>query len=255
METNESPKPRFTINSGMQVETLKHDFLEEFGLGIRVYKRYGRQFADDEVTLAAIRNDEFKGAEFSPDSNSTISTLQDKIMELFGFKVEICGSNGHLCDDDLTLANAYKIDREYVDGYEIVNEKDISDSHESHAQNESDDDYQQEFEIIHQNFSDSVDNGIITFEQYDNAGAIMCALYPDETRSINIEEGELDEDADLDDIGGTVMRDMLFEAVEDKALFIKDYKQAIKFATSHDNHLWGTSVNEAVEEIMSERDR
>ena len=253
METNDSTKPVFNIKSGMQVKTLKHDFLEKFGLGIRVYKRYGRQLADDEITLAAIRNDEFEDAEFSPDSNSKIINIQDKIMELFGFKIEICGSNGHLCNDDLTLAGAYEIDREYVDGYEIVNEEDISDSHESHAQNESDDDYQQEFKILHQNFSDSVDNGIITFEQYDNAGAIMCALYPDETRSINIEEGELDEGADLDDIGGIVMRDMLFEAVENKAMFIKDYKKAIKIAASHNSALWGTTVDEAATEIMSER--
>ena len=81
----------------------------------------------------------------------------------------------------------------------------------------------------------------------------MCALYPNEARLINLEEGHLDEDADLDDIGGIVMRDMLFDAVEDKAMVIKNYKKAIKFATSHDNHLWGTSVNEAVAEIMSER--
>ena len=251
----DSTKPSFSINGSMQVKTLKDYFLKEFGLNIYVYKRYGRQLADDEVTLAAIRNDEFKDAEFSIQRNSKIINIQDKIMGLFGFKVEIYGSNGHLCNDDLTLAGAYEIDREYVDGYEIVNEENISDSHESHAQNEPDDDYQQEFKILHQNLSDSVDNGIITFEQYDNAGAIMCALYPDETRSINIEEGELDEGADLDDIGGTVMRDMLFEAVENKAMFIKDYKNAIKIAASHNSALWGTTVDEAATEIMSERGR
>lgn len=243
-------KPSFSINGSMQVKTLKNDFLKEFGLNIYVYKRYGRQLADDEVTLAAIRNDEFKDAEFSIQRNSKLINIQDKIMELFGFKVEIYGCNGHLCNDDLTLAGAYEIDREYVDGYEILNEEDISDSH---AQNESDDDYQQEFKILHQNFSDSVDNGIISFEQYDNAGAIMCALYPDETRSINIEEGELDEDSDLGDIGGIVMRDMLFEAVENKAMFIKDYKKAIKITASHNSALWGTTVDEAATEIMSER--
>ena len=253
MTMNDSTKSDITISSRMKVKKLKDDFLEEFGLGIRVYKRYGRQFADDEVTLAAIRNDEFKGAEFSPDSNSKISTIQDKIMELFGFKVEMCGSNGHLCNDDLTLAGAYEIDRQYVDGYEIVNQEDISDSHESHVKNESDDDYQQEFEILHQNFSNSVDNGIITFEQYDNAGAIMCALYPNEARLINIEDGNLDADSDLDDIGGIVFRDMLFEAVENKAMFIKDYKKAIKIAASHNSALWGTTVDEAATEIMSER--
>ena len=253
MTMNDSTKSDITISSRMKVKTLKDDFLKEFGLNIYVYKRYGRQLADDEVTLAAIRNDEFKDAEFSIQRNSKIINIQDKIMGLFGFKVEIYGSNGHLCNDDLTLAGAYEIDREYVDGYEIVNEENISDSHESHAQNEPDDDYQQEFEILHQNCSDSVDNGIISFEQYDNAGAIMCALYPNEARLINIEDGNLDADSDLDDIGGIVFRDMLFDAVEDKAMFIKDYKKAIKFATSHDNHLWGTSVNEAATEIMSER--
>ena len=246
-------KPSFSINGSMQVKTLKDDFLKVFGLNIYVYKRYGRQLADDEVTLAAIRNDEFKDAEFSIQRNSKIINIQDKIMELFGFKIEICGSNGHLCNDDLTLAGAYEIDREYVDSYEIVNQEDISDSHESHAQSEPDDDYQQEFEILHQNCSDSVDNGIISFEQYDNAGAIMCALYPNEARLINIEDGNSDADSDLDDIGGTVMRDMLFEAVENKAMFIKDYQKAIKITASHNSALWGTTVDEAATEIMSER--
>ena len=57
----------------------------------------------------------------------------------------------------------------------------------------------------------------------------------------------------LDDIGGTVMRDMLFEAVEGKALFIKDYKKAIKICASHNSALWGTTLDQAVAEIMSER--
>ena len=82
-------KPSFSINGSMQVKTLKDDFLKVFGLNIYVYKRYGRQLADDEVTLAAIRNDEFKDAEFSIQRNSKLINIQDKIMELFGFKVEI----------------------------------------------------------------------------------------------------------------------------------------------------------------------
>ena len=50
MTMNDSTKSDITISSRMKVKKLKDDFLEEFGLGIRVYKRYGRQLADDEVT-------------------------------------------------------------------------------------------------------------------------------------------------------------------------------------------------------------
>ena len=46
----DSTKPSFSINGSMQVKTLKDYFLKEFGLNIYVYKRYGRQLADDEVT-------------------------------------------------------------------------------------------------------------------------------------------------------------------------------------------------------------
>ena len=80
----------------------------------------------------------------------------------------------------------------------------------------------------------------------ENVGAIICALYPNEARLINIEEGNLDEDADLDDIGGIVMRDMLFDVVEDKAMFLKDYQKAI-------NHCKNDNIDEVVAEIIEER--
>ena len=47
------------INGRMKVKTLKANFLEEFGLTLRVYD--GRSFADPEATLASIRKGDSKG--------------------------------------------------------------------------------------------------------------------------------------------------------------------------------------------------
>ncbi len=47
------------INGRMKVKTLRADFLEEFGLTLRVYD--GRSFADDDATLASIRKGDNRG--------------------------------------------------------------------------------------------------------------------------------------------------------------------------------------------------
>ena len=87
---------------------------------------------------------------------------------------------------------------------------------------------QAEFEKLRQYLSDSLDNGMIKGDHYDCAEYIISRAYPKETREINIDEGNLEDDADPTEIGGTVMLDMLFEVVEDKATFISDFRKAIK---------------------------
>jgi len=93
----------------MQVKTLKAQFLEEFGLSIRVYE--GRSFADESATLASIRKGDNKGGDFSPKKNTKVGNLEDKFMELFGLKTQITGSDdSYFCDNDFTLAKAKDID-------------------------------------------------------------------------------------------------------------------------------------------------
>ncbi|QWE16280.1 hypothetical protein [Polynucleobacter sp. AP-Nino-20-G2] len=107
-------------------------------------------------------------------------------------------------------------------------------------------DYQLEFDHLDQYLSDSLDNGIITGDHYDNAGMIISALYPDETRSINMKNGNLDEGSDPDDIGGIPMLDMLFKAVDDKKQFVSDFREAIKECRNY-------NIDEVVAEIIKSR--
>lgn len=83
-----------------------------------------------------------------------------------------------------------------------------------------------EFETLRQHFSDALDNGIMKGDDYDRALYIISKAYPAETREVNIDEGILDEDSDPSNIGGTPMIELLFEAVEDKATFISDFRKA-----------------------------
>jgi len=93
------------INGRMKVKTLRADFLKEFGLTLRVYD--GRNFADDEATLASIRKGDNKGGGFSPKRNTKVGNLEDKIMDMFGIKTQVAGSDdSYLCNNDLTLAAA-----------------------------------------------------------------------------------------------------------------------------------------------------
>ena len=134
METNDVTKSGITINGRMKVKTLKSDFFKAFGLNIRIYD--GRSFADDDATLASIRKGDNKGSEFSPRRNTKIGNLEDKMMELFGLKVQIAGSDdSYLCNDDLTIAGAYEIDQKKM-GKDIfiqkntIKEEVIANSHE-----------------------------------------------------------------------------------------------------------------------------
>ena len=98
------------INGRMKVKTLKAEFKSEFGLSLRVYD--GRSFADDNSTLASIRKGDNKGDNFSPQKNTKVGNLEDKIVDMFGSKVQISGSDdSYLCDNDLTLAAAVEVDK------------------------------------------------------------------------------------------------------------------------------------------------
>ena len=101
------------INGRMKVKTLKSDFIEEFGLTLRVYD--GRSFAEDDATLASIRKGDSKGGEFAPKRNTKVGNLEDKIMEMFGIKTQVAGSDdSYLCDNDYTLVKALEADEKLM---------------------------------------------------------------------------------------------------------------------------------------------
>ena len=101
------------INGRMKVKTLKSDFKKKFGLNIRVYT--GREFADDDATLASIRKGDAKGGEFSPARNTKVGNLEDKILDMFGLKTQISGSDdSYLCENDHTLAKALEVNEKLM---------------------------------------------------------------------------------------------------------------------------------------------
>jgi len=101
------------INGRMKVKTLRADFKKEFGLMLRVYE--GRSFADDDATLASIRKGDSKGGEFAPQRNTKVGNLEDKIMDMFGIKTQVAGSDdSYLCDNDKTLAGALQEDEKVL---------------------------------------------------------------------------------------------------------------------------------------------
>ncbi len=98
------------ISGRMKVKSLKSQFKDEFGLSIRVYD--GRSFADDDATLASVRKGDSKGGEITPRKNTKVGNLEDKIMDMFGIKTQISGSDdSYLCNNDLTLKAALEEDK------------------------------------------------------------------------------------------------------------------------------------------------
>ena len=108
----------------MKVKTLRADFKKEFGLALRIYD--GRSFADDNATLASIRKGDSVGGEFAPQRNTKVGNLEDKIMDMFGIKTQVAGSDdSYLCDNDLTLAGALEADEKLMSKRSKRSSKDV----------------------------------------------------------------------------------------------------------------------------------
>ena len=103
----------FSITGQMKVSTLQNNFLEEFGLTLRVYD--GRSFADPGQTLGQVRKKKGSGKALSVAKNMKVGNLEDKFEEEFGLKVQVAGSDdGYLCDNDLTLNAAFNESQEKI---------------------------------------------------------------------------------------------------------------------------------------------
>lgn len=113
------------INGRMKVKTLKEQFKNEFGLTLRVYD--GRQFANDDSTLASIRKTETKGGELTVRKNMKVGNFENKFFEDFGIKVQVAGSdNSYLANNDLTLAKALEADEKKLEKKTNKSKIDIS---------------------------------------------------------------------------------------------------------------------------------
>ena len=95
----------FSIDGRMKVKTLKKQFKEAFGSTLRVYKGVG--FADDDATLASIRQGDAKGGELKVSGNIKVGNFEEKMKEIFGVKVQVANSDdSKLSSNDISISAA-----------------------------------------------------------------------------------------------------------------------------------------------------
>jgi hypothetical protein len=170
------------ISGRMKVKTLRSQFLDEFGLTIRVYD--GRSFADDDATLASIRKKDEKGGDLTAKKNTKVGNLEAKLSAAFGLKTQIAGSDdSYLCDNDLTLKAALEEDRKKLgrkvrkakreslehshnDNVDDINHEVGSDSLVDHVASWHDDDVV--VDVIDDGFEDDMDDDLSWFESDDD---------------------------------------------------------------------------------------
>lgn len=92
----------FKVTGQMKVKTFKEQFMECFGTVLRVY--YKNRFADDDVTLASIRAEGYKGGDFDCGDNDIVGDFEDFMMALYGIEVQVASpDNSYLVDNNLRL--------------------------------------------------------------------------------------------------------------------------------------------------------
>lgn len=97
----------FKIDGRMKVRTLKAQFKATFGACLRVYKN--KHFADDEATLASIRDEGAKGGALTVGGNIKVGSFEQKIKELYGIEVQVANADDtKLSNNNITLAAAGK---------------------------------------------------------------------------------------------------------------------------------------------------
>ena len=78
----------FRIDGRMKVKTLKDNFFNEYG-GI-LHIKDGNKLADDNATLAAIRqNDDAKGGTLTCRASRTVGKFEQELWDVFGIKVNV----------------------------------------------------------------------------------------------------------------------------------------------------------------------
>ena len=95
------------ISGRMKVKTLKKEFKNAFGSTLRVYN--GVRFADEDATLASIRDENAKGGEFGIHGRTLIGNFEKKMKEFFGIKVQVADKNDkNLLPNDISLTQSGK---------------------------------------------------------------------------------------------------------------------------------------------------
>jgi len=95
-----------SIDGRMKVGTLRKNFKEQFGVGLRVYT--GKKFASDNVTLSSIRGENAKGGKFNIHGRTKVGNVEKMFKDTMGIKIQIEDKAGELADNDLSLAQIGK---------------------------------------------------------------------------------------------------------------------------------------------------
>lgn len=100
----------FSVNGRMLVGTLKKQFKDAFGSSLRVYK--GSRFADEDATLASIRDDEeadTKSGDYAVQGDTLVDDFEKDFFDVFGIKVQVANADdSKLAKNDATLIGAAK---------------------------------------------------------------------------------------------------------------------------------------------------
>lgn len=95
------------VTGGSKVKKLKDDFKKEYGVSVRVYK--GKQFADDDATLATIRADGAPSrGDFEVRGNTKVGNVEKQFKDQLGITIQIEDATGGLADNNVTLASLKK---------------------------------------------------------------------------------------------------------------------------------------------------
>ena len=99
---------QFKVSGNMKVKTLKEEFRANYGAELRVY--YKNHFADEEATLASIREGDVKGGEFECGDHDLVGTFENFMKELYGLQVQVASpDNKKLVDNNMKLCDLVNI--------------------------------------------------------------------------------------------------------------------------------------------------
>jgi len=91
------------LSGNKKVSTLCKEFQEAFGGTLRVYN--GRQLADENDTLSAIRKGTAKGGTLTVKGNMLVGNFEKKVKEMYGIRVQVANvDNSKLADNNITIA-------------------------------------------------------------------------------------------------------------------------------------------------------
>ena len=95
------PSDEFIIGQNMTVGQLKRNFVETYGISVRIYN--GTDIADDNEILQKVGFKMNKKIKINLDLNTKIGNMEDKFKDKLGIKIQVEDKKGKLADNNLCL--------------------------------------------------------------------------------------------------------------------------------------------------------